>query len=188
MTFTAIDFETAHAGFPCEVGLTRVENGVITRSASWLVKPACFPYMNPFNERVHGISSADVATAPTFEELWGELRPWLEDELVVAHNAPFDMHVLRTSLAHYDLAVPWIDYFCSVRLSRKVWKNLPSHSLGKLCEYHNISFEHHRAGDDAKACAIITLKALEETGNTTVLDGLNKLGVKVKRLSTEFGK
>ncbi len=60
MTFTAIDFETAHASFPCEIGLTVVENGQITESRSWLIKPACFPYMNPWNERVHGISSAEV--------------------------------------------------------------------------------------------------------------------------------
>ena len=43
MNFTAIDFETAHAEFPCEIGLTRVENGIIINTKSWLIKPACFP-------------------------------------------------------------------------------------------------------------------------------------------------
>jgi len=68
MNFIAIDFETAHANYPCEIGLSRVVNGNITDSKSWLIKPACFPYMNPWNERVHGISNADVATASSFEE------------------------------------------------------------------------------------------------------------------------
>ena len=35
MNFIAIDFETAHAEFPCEIGLTRVENGVVTNTQSW---------------------------------------------------------------------------------------------------------------------------------------------------------
>ncbi len=182
MNFTAIDFETAHAEFPCEIGLTRVENGVIVNSKSWFVKPACFPYMNPWNQRVHGISSTDVASALTFDELWGELKPWLKDNYLVAHNAAFDMRVLRSVLAHYDLAIPWAEYFCSVSVSRKTWKHLPSHSLGMVSQYHNIQFNHHRAGDDAKACAIIALKAFEEAGATNVQQGLSKLGIALKRL------
>jgi len=105
MNFVAIDFETAHAAFPCEIGLSRVENGKIIQSKSWLIKPACFPYMNPWNERVHGISSKDVATAQTFEDIWGELKSWLDESLLVAHNAAFDMRVLRSALSYYDLAI-----------------------------------------------------------------------------------
>ena len=182
MTFTAIDFETAHAQFPCEIGLCRVENGIVTETKSWLIKPACFPYMNPWNERVHGISSADLLHAKSFEELWSEILPYLEDQIVVAHNAAFDMGVLRASLAYYDLAVPWLEYFCSVSLSRKIWKSLPSHSLGALCEYHAIQFRHHRAGDDAKACALIVLKAFETMQNPAIINGLNQTAVKVNKL------
>ncbi len=182
MTFTAIDFETAHASFPCEIGLTRVLNGVIVESKSWLIKPACFPYMNPWNQRVHGISTSDVSQAQTFEELWPILKQWLDDKIIVAHNAAFDMNVLRYVLNHYDLAVPWIEYFCSVSLSRKVWKELPSHSLGNLCDYHNIRFNHHRAGDDASACAIITLKAFEILNAISVEEALSKTKIQLKRL------
>ena len=99
MTFTAIDFETAHASFPCEIGLTVVENGQITESRSWLIKPACFPYMNPWNERVHGISSAELVDAPDFGTLWSEIHQYFDDRMLVAHNAAFDMSVLRAALA-----------------------------------------------------------------------------------------
>ena len=182
MNFVAIDFETAHAEFPCEIGLSRVENGKIIQSKSWLIKPACFPYMNPWNERVHGISSKDVATAQTFEDIWGELKSWLDESLLVAHNAAFDMRVLRSALSYYDLAIPWAEYFCSVSLSRKTWKHLPSHSLGTVCQYHNIKFNHHRAGDDAEACAKIVLLAFKSMDESTVNEGLNKAGIKLKRL------
>ena len=182
MNFTAIDFETAHAEFPCEIGLTRVENGIIINTKSWLIKPACFPYMNYWNQKVHGISSSDVAYSPTFEELWSELKPWFEDNYLVAHNAAFDMRVLRAALSHYDLAIPYSEYFCSVSLSRKIWKHLPSHSLGVVSQYHNIQFNHHRAGDDSKACAIITLKAFEDVEAGNVQEGLSKVGIKLKKL------
>ena len=79
MTFTAIDFETTHATFRCEIGVTRVVDGVITFTSSQLIKPACFPYMNYWNQRVYGITSGDVALALTFEGLWGKLQPWLDD-------------------------------------------------------------------------------------------------------------
>ncbi len=182
MNFIALDFETAHANYPCEIGLSRVENGIITETKSWLIKPACFPYMNPWNERVHGISNYDVANEKNFEEHWAQLRDWLEDSVIVAHNAAFDIKVLRSALAHYDIALPHSEYFCSVSLSRKVWKQLPSHSLATLSQFHNIRFNHHRAGDDAKACAIITLKAFEEIGAGSVLDGLKKVGITLKKI------
>ena len=159
MNFTAIDFETAHAEFPCEIGLTQVTNGVITKSGSWLIKPACF-----------------------FDEIWSELQPWFEDQYLVAHNAAFDMRVLRATLAHYDLAIPHAEYFCSVSMSRKTWKELPSHSLGVVSQFHNIRFNHHRAGDDASACAQIALKAFETVDAQTVQEGLKKLGVALKKL------
>lgn len=182
MTFTSIDFETAHATFPCEIGLTRVENGKIIQTKSWLIKPACFPYMNPWNQRVHGISASDVSHAKSFEDLWSELRIWIDDNILVAHNAAFDMNILRSTLNYYDLATPWVEYFCSVSLSRKTWKNLSSHSLGSLSNFHNIQFNHHRAGDDARACAIITLKAFESLEAFSVEDGLAKSNIQLKRL------
>jgi DNA polymerase-3 subunit epsilon len=182
MNFIAIDFETAHADYPCEIGLSRVVNGEITESESWLIKPACFPYMNHWNQKVHGISSADVADAFTFEELWTELKPWFDDSTLVAHNAAFDMRVLRASLAYYDLAMPCAEYFCSLSLSRKVWKNLPGHSLDAVCDYHDIRFRHHRAGDDAEACAKIALKAFYEIEASNLDEGLKKVGIMLKRL------
>lgn len=182
MDFVAIDFETADANFPCEIGLTQVKNGLIIASHSWLIKPACFPYMNPWNERVHGISSADVSKAATFENIWPEVKAWLDGSLIVAHNAAFDMRVLRASILHYDLVLPLADYFCSVSLSRKTWKHLSSHKLGVVCDYHGIKFKHHRAGDDAEACAKIALKAFQAAGATSVKEGLAQLGVSLKRL------
>jgi len=182
MTFTAIDFETAHAQFPCEIGICRVENGVIQTTRSWLIKPACFPYMNYWCYQTHGISSEMLKEELSFGDLWSTLKPFLDDTLLVAHNAPFDMGVLRASLKWYDLALPHSDYLCSVSLSRRAWKGLSSYRLNDLCQLHDIHFHHHRAGADAEACAKLVLKMGEEIEQTSIIDLSNELGVRIKTL------
>lgn len=183
MNFTAIDFETANALFPCEIGLSRVENGLIVETKSWLIKPACFPYMNWHHWQVHGITPSQLSDKPNFDELWSELQIYFQDTIMVAHNAMFDMAVLKSILRYYDLALPYTEYFCSINLSRKAWKNMVNgYSLGNLCNYHHVQFNHHRAGDDANACAQITLKAFEKLAVADLETGLNTAGIKLKKL------
>lgn len=181
MTFTAIDFETADTCDPCEIGITRVENGEIVFQQSWLIKPACYPYMNFYHQQVHGISSKSLANAPTFDELWPKLVSYFDDQTLVAHNAAFDMRVLCAALQHYDLALPYVDYFCSVAVSRKLWPTLPNHKLNTVSSHLGIRFSHHRAGDDAMACAHIVLKAFD--GHASIDEGLKLLKIKPKALS-----
>lgn len=182
MTFTAIDFETAHAQFPCEIGICRVENGIIQTTQSWLIRPACYPYMNPWCQQVHGISAQQLHGEPTFDELWNEFRPFIDDTLLIAHNAAFDMGVLRSALRYYDLATPYSDYLCSVSLSRKAWKGLPSYKLNNLCNMFDIHFHHHRAGADAEACAKLVLKMGTDLDVSSVNELSEGLGVKIKQV------
>ena len=96
MNFVAIDFETAHGNMPCEIGVCVVRNGVVSETKSWLIKPQCFPYMNRWNQQVHGISSDMVKDAETFDTLWySQIRDYINKELIVAHNAPFDIGEYR---------------------------------------------------------------------------------------------
>lgn len=108
------------------------------------------------------ISSDMVKDAETFDTLWySQIRDYINKELIVAHNAPFDIGVLRATLSHYDLEMPDFRYMCSCQLSRRVWREFPRHSLGELCGRMGIGFNHHRAGDDAEACAKVVIKASE---------------------------
>lgn len=182
MTFTAIDFETAYAKFPCEIGICVVENGEIQSANSWLIKPACFPYMNYWCYKTHGISSDMLQDEPSFADLWSTLQPLLDDTLLIAHNAPFDMGVLRASLQYYDLAMLHSDYVCSVSLSRRVWKGLESYSLNNLCALHDIQFHHHRAGADAEACAKLVLKMAESSGSSSVEELVAHTGLQLQKV------
>jgi DNA polymerase-3 subunit epsilon len=51
-----------------------------------------------------------------------------------------------------------------------------------VSQYHNLQFNHHRAGEDAKICAMITLKAFEEMEHNDLVEALKLLGVKLKKL------
>lgn len=184
MNFTTIDFETADSSreSPCEVGLSVVRDGVVQEVKSWLIKPACYPHFNPFNVNIHGISPDEVRNAPTFPELWEELRPLVEGQFLIAHNAAFDMSVLRKTLEFYGHAFPELQYSCSYIFSKKVWEGLPSYGLKSLCRLHNIPLNHHRAGADSEATAHLSLKAFKHAGVLSLEDFPTKLRTTVGRL------
>lgn len=161
--FCAIDIETAthekHSA--CELGICLVEDGQIVETRTWLIKPPSFPYFNRHNIAVHGIHPEDVEDAPTFDEIWYEAEKLMYGNLMIAHNAAFDAGVLRGCMDYYGIFKPKIKYLCSIQAAKKSWKNLPRYGLKSLAEHHQISFNHHRAGDDAEVCAKVALLAFE---------------------------
>ncbi len=184
MDFVTIDFETATPDLdsPCEIGLTIVENNKILETKSWLIKPKQYPDFNDFNVRIHGIKPKDVENAPGLNDLWTEIQPFINDKFVIAHNARFDIGVLRRTLYSYSIENPTMDYACSYLLARSLWKGLPSYNLKSLCRQHGIELGNHRAGQDSKACAELTLKIFAEAGIVTIDAIAEKLKVSVGRL------
>ncbi|MDR1896943.1 MAG: 3'-5' exoribonuclease [Prevotellaceae bacterium] len=164
--FVALDFETANEARSsvCEIGLSFVENGEIVNTRSWLVKPEDNHYSS-YNISIHGIAPKDTLDKPEFDVVWKEIFPLIDGKMVIAHTAAFDMYVLRDVLDLYGLDYPNIKTMCSCTLSRRTFPRLISYSLAPICDYLNIPLlNHHRAGDDAEACAKICLKAFEKTG------------------------
>ncbi|HRH37388.1 MAG TPA: 3'-5' exonuclease, partial [Flavobacteriales bacterium] len=163
MDFLALDFETAtpQPDSPCELGIAIVRGGVVREVRNWLIKPKQWPYFSPWNVAVHGIRPGDVASAPNWKGIWDEVRDLLEGSTVVAHNAAFDMGVLRATLASEALAHPSFDYFCSVTMSKLVWPGHASYGLKAVCDRQGIALRHHRAGNDAHATAEVVLRAAE---------------------------
>jgi DNA polymerase-3 subunit epsilon len=182
MEFLALDLETATAqpDSPCELGIAVVRGGVVREVRNWLIKPRQWPHFNPYNVAVHGITPQEVAHAPRWEEIWQDVRGMLDGSTVVAHNAAFDMTVLRSTLMGHGLAFPTFQYFCSVSMARKVWPGQRSYGLGPLCAQHGIPLRHHRAGNDAHATAELVLRATEQRPafdiTQFVIDARVKLG------------
>jgi len=171
--WTAIDFETAsrERASACALGLAVIEGDRIVERRSWLVQPPG-NYFDPVNTRIHGIHADLVAQEREFDGVWAEIEPYLRGAVILAHNAPFDMGVLRASLVRYELAPPRISgYLCTVTMARRVWPDLANHQLSTVCRHCGIPLVHHEAASDACACASIALRCLADTGQPT-LDGL----------------
>lgn len=159
--FTAIDFETANypRSSACAVALVKVRNFEITDSWYTLIKPPEGTEILRSFTAIHGISNAQVASAPNFAEIWPRMRDFIGGDSLVAHNAPFDRGVLRACLEHYGLEDPVPPFECTVVISRRAWPEMENHRLNTVAAYLGIGLRHHEALSDAVACAKIRIAA-----------------------------
>lgn len=164
MQFVSIDFETANEkrSSPCAIGIAVVEGDKIIDEYYSLINP--MTHFSPFNTRIHGITEDDVKNAPTFAELWPTLNSYLSNHLAVAHNASFDMSVIRHTLDQFNLTYPEMDYLCTANISRRVWPELTNHKLNTVASHHGIHFTHHHALEDARVAAEILIQAFGTYG------------------------
>jgi DNA polymerase III subunit epsilon len=167
--FVAIDFETADQGADsaCSVGLVRVENGAVVKTAVQLIRPPRLEdgdlFAPPPDEfmftRVHGIRPAQVLDQPTFAQAWPRLEGLLAGaQFLAAHNAPFDAGVLSACCAAARLPKPPHRFVDTVRLARSTWSIYPT-KLPNVCARLKIELNHHEALSDALACAKIVIAA-----------------------------
>jgi len=177
MLVTSIDFETANYSDAsiCAAGLAVFEDGELIESRHWLVRPPKGHgwFREDFTE-VHGITRFDVQNEPEFPAIAPELTERLtRADLVIAHNAQFDLRKLRGTLRHFGLPCPEFEYLCTLRAVRKVWPELPSHGLGALAAHIGHQFHHHNAQDDAEAAGRVLFAMMREA-NVADPRGLNQ--------------
>jgi DNA polymerase-3 subunit epsilon len=181
MNFCTIDFETAKHSreSACSVGLVKFLSGKVADTFYSLIRPPVL-YIHPGFTEIHGLTVEDVREAPRFAEIWENgILPFIGDLPLAAHNAAFDMGVLRAALAWYELPMPPIRYFCTLQLSRAVWPELESHALTSLAENFSISYNAHNALEDAQTCGIIACKAAEKYGCTHLGELLGTAGMEL---------
>ena len=165
--FTAIDFETANGSpaSPCAVGLVRVRDGKISETLAFLIQPPVpHDWFHEGNIKVHGIRPSDVDGAATAAEAITLILAFIGEDVLIAHNAPFDMGVLRSTAAHIGVELPNMKYACSLAISRKTY-NLESYRLNSVAyAVGHEEFDHHDALADSDACARIILHAADRHG------------------------
>jgi DNA polymerase-3 subunit epsilon len=188
LNFTAIDFETANgaSASPCAVGLVKVAEGKIVDTFSTLIKP---PYPNDWfatgNIGVHGIRPEDVLDAPSWAEALEQMLGFIGTDDLIAHNAGFDMGVLKASAALIEYELPDLRYGCSLIMARKTY-NLDSYRLNQVAyAIGHEEFDHHDALADSDACARIVIHMADRHGVSS-LDELAKFtNHKIKSLRPE---
>ena len=174
LSYVVLDLETsgldpARAEI-VEIGAVKVEGGRTVEEFHTLVKPR--KGMSAISERITGITDEMLKDQPPIEEVLPKFLDFLNDSIIVAHNASFDYRFLRhwvREITGKDLENPYID---TLSLSRALL-TMSSYSLDKVASKLRLeSFKHHRALDDARITAKIFLKFLEMLR-----------GIGVKRLS-----
>ncbi len=156
--FVAIDFETATSepNSACQVGIVTFRDGLIDEEYESLIQPPGNEYWY-WNTKIHGISSGDTLAMPNFGQLADEIIPRLENQVIVAHNAPFDYKVLRKSMEYYDLDFDSYaissQWECTLKIYRR--QGFRKNNLKACCDRLNIKLNHHDALSDARGCAML---------------------------------
>lgn len=167
LNFTAIDFETAnsHSASACSVGLVKVRDGDVVDKTGWLIKPPLgYDNFNEWNTRIHGIMAPDVVDALLWSEQLPDLVAFAAGDTLVAHNAVFDMGVIAAACTASFIETPSFSYLCSLQVARRTY-NLDSYRLPVAAQAAGFEgFHHHRALDDAEACAAIVVHAANRHG------------------------
>ena len=120
LDFVAVDFETANhdPSSACAIGLAFVSDGRLTESTSYLIRPPSREFVFTY---LHRLTWDDVRDAPSFGDLWDNLRGRLSSEILVAHNAIFDKSVFSECLRHYGIPYRMNPFLCSMQLCKKAF-------------------------------------------------------------------
>lgn len=171
LDFTAIDFETANSfqGSPCSVGVVKVRDGQVIVQHHVLVRPPeAASHFSAFNTSIHGITADDVRDAPTWRQVLAWLVEFIGDDIVVAHNAGFDIGVIRYACMADGIEWPELRFLCSLVVSRRAL-SLPSYTLPFVAESVGFRLEdHHNALADATTVVHIVTELARRAGATTL--------------------
>lgn len=169
-----IDFETTglsprQGARAIEVAAVRVADGEIVDRYQSLMNPGV--WVPPFIEQLTGIGNRMVRAAPHPNEVMAELAEFIGDTPLVAHNAGFDRQFLDAELDRIDRACTQ-GFVCSMRVSRRIYPEAPSHKLGVLADHLGLRFsgKAHRALADAEITALLWLRMLEQLQGRYALD------------------
>lgn len=117
----------------CSIALTALTGNKIETTYYSLVNPEV--EFDPINIGIHGIKPEDVLYAPTFPHIWEKVESILRSSLIVAHNAIFDLNVLRKTLLSYNINAPMIYYACTLEMAKALIDGLNNYKLSTLSKY-----------------------------------------------------
>ena len=179
-TYIVFDIETTGLSpindMITEIGAVKIINGEIIDTYSQLINPE--RPIPEFITNLTGITDDMVRDKPTIGEVIKDFKNFIGEDVLVAHNASFDIGFIREKMKKYniDLDNPVLD---TLELSRAVFPSLRSHKLNIIAKHLDVSLlNHHRAVDDATATAEIFLKILNmlEEKNIINFNQINSLG------------
>lgn len=153
--FTVIDTETTGlswaTGDIIEFAAIRVRDGKPVETFQTLINPGYD--LSPFTEDLTGITDEMLRGAPTTEEAIPLIFDFLSDDIVMAHNAHFDVNFLYDTAASCGLTFQ-NDFVDTLRLAIRAFPEMKHRKLHNLVSKFKINvsgLDSHRALDDCKA-------------------------------------
>ncbi|MFA7435923.1 MAG: exonuclease domain-containing protein [Bacilli bacterium] len=156
MDYITIDFETANSNntSACSLGIVVVRNNKIEEELHYLINP--MEDFLEYNIDIHHITPMDVQNEDTFKELWPKIKHLFMDSYVYAHNAGFDISVLKALIEKYELEMPRFKWGCTLKIARKLWNGeLANNKLGTIAQFLELDHDYHNALSDALVCVAI---------------------------------
>lgn len=174
LDFVAVDFETANRkrASACAIGLVRVRNGLVVKTANWLMRPPVgFDNFEQVNIDVHGIVPRDVADQLRFGQMYDRLLNGIRSEVLVAHNAAFDKGVMKAAAEAEGREPPNNVWRCTRRLTEAYVPELDNYRLPTVtAEFGVVLVNHHDAGADALAAASVMICLARRFGWTDLTE------------------
>ncbi len=153
--YVAFDLETTGLDVEkdciIEIGALKVVDGKVKERFIEFIKPA--KPISPLITNITGITNEMVASARNQKEVVCDFIDFCEDYILLGHNLMFDYRFIKKQAVQYDISFEkkGLD---TLKIARKVLKQVESKSLGALCEYYDVvNAAAHRAYHDALATA-----------------------------------
>ena len=169
--YTIVDLETTGGKFNeesiIEVAVYRFDGVAITDQFISLVNPQ--RDIHPYVEKLTGITSKMVKTAPKFHEVAKRIIEITSDSILVAHNAQFDYRILQLEFKRLGFEFS-MKSLCTVILSQELLPEQESYKLGRLSRSLGIPLkDRHRASGDALATVELLKILIEKDINQNII-------------------
>jgi DNA polymerase-3 subunit epsilon len=186
LNFTAIDFEIANEQLNslCSIGIVKVNKGKIDDEVNYIVRPKELR-VTVINQQIHKLSEADLANQPELTSIWDRIINYFDERLLIAHNAAFDIEVLRQTLKTYNLKYPNFKYLCSQKLAQQTFTDLSNYRLSDVAKYLGLSLNHHNALSDAKVSAEIAIRSIPKLRQSELNFNVDELTANIKKIASE---
>lgn len=164
LDYVVVDIEATGAKMPpnriMELGAYRISGGKIVDEFVTLVNPE-IPIPR-FVIALTGITNDMVKQAPLFAEVAPRWLEFVEEAVLIAHNAPFDTNFINHEISRVYPGHRMINpHLCTVTLSRRAVPGLANYRLDTVASHFGIDIaDRHRAGSDALATAEVFIRIL----------------------------
>lgn len=180
-TFICFDIETtglsASRDKITEIGAIKVVNGEITDTFSTFVNPE-IPIPAKITD-LTGITDQMVKDAPSQSEAVSAFLDFAGDNVLVAHNAPFDTSFIRVACENMGREYNYTS-IDTVAISRAILPDIKNCKLDTVAKFLRLgNFNHHRATDDAEILAKIFIELCNRLRDDYKITKTNEINTKI---------